>query len=264
MKKLSLGTTKQDKEKSFWECLAVNYPMPYDHGVINETRFVLSKVRQMGVRLNGSTVMDIGCGTGIFSLPISFMASFVLAIDYSEAMISRMISLLKEKKSENVQVICADWRDIEITSMGLKKAFDVVWASMTPAIKTIYDFLKMEMCSKKWCVYIGWGSKRRNELLEQLYRIHKVAYRPPPGVISAHKILTHIGRKPEVFFFETSWTWKGDIEAAFENFCAYMEVEKRKPKKDEIKRLLEKYQKNGMISHTTYAEQGILVWTPLS
>ena len=90
-------------------------------------------------------------------------------------------------------------------ALGFEKAFDIAWISMSPAVQTLQDFEKMEKCAGKWCVYIGWGRKRKNALMEEVFNLHNLDYGPPAGVEAAYDILVRSGRTPSLDYFETSW-----------------------------------------------------------
>ncbi len=113
----------------------------------------------------------------------------VTGIDDSETMIARMTDVMQSENIQNIQPIKAAWKDIDISARGFEKAFDIVWISMSPAVQTAQDFERMEECARKWCVYIGWGRKRKNALMEDVFRLHDIHYGPPPGVAAAYEIL---------------------------------------------------------------------------
>lgn len=150
--------------------------------------------------------------------------------------------------------------DAYITARGFEKAFDIAWISMSPAVQTAPDFERMESCARKWCVYIGRGRKRKNALMEEVFRLHDIQYGPPPGVGAAYDILVRSGRTPSLDYFETSWEWKGPAEDALEDIVCFIEMQDASANRDLIKKTLDRHERDGLICHTTYVEEGILVW----
>lgn len=252
--------SRQDRFSAFWERMAKRYPLPFEEKTLADTRWVLSLVKSKGVEFSKTTVLDIGCGTGIYTLPLAFEAAMVNGIDDSEAMIALMADVMHSKNIQNVEVIKAAWKDIDISSRGFEKAFDIVWISMSPAVQTTEDFERMERCARKWCVYIGWGRKRKNALMEEVFRLHDMRYGPPPGASAAYDILVRSGRTPSLDYFETSWEWKGPLEAALEDMVCFIEMQGKNASRDLIKKTLDSHERDGLICHTTYVEEGILVW----
>ncbi|MCI5209393.1 MAG: hypothetical protein D3910_11510, partial [Candidatus Electrothrix sp. ATG2] len=60
-----------EKQKKFWEKMAEKYPLPFDEKNLAKTQKVIGKAEQRGVQIDGATILDVGCGTGVFSLPLA-------------------------------------------------------------------------------------------------------------------------------------------------------------------------------------------------
>ncbi|MCI5158023.1 MAG: hypothetical protein D3906_06185, partial [Candidatus Electrothrix sp. AUS1_2] len=60
-----------EKQKKFWEKMAAKYPLPFDEKNLIKTREVIALAEQRGVRIDGATILDVGCGTGVYSLPLA-------------------------------------------------------------------------------------------------------------------------------------------------------------------------------------------------
>lgn len=184
----------------------------------------------------------------------------VTGLDDSETMIARMMDVMQSENIQNVHPVKAAWKDIDISARGFEKAFDIAWVSMSPAVQSAQDFERMEKCARKWCVYIGWGRKRKNALMEEVFRLHDIHYGPPPGAGMAYEILMRSGRAPSQDYFETSWAWKGPAEDALEDIICFIEMQGGRARRDLIKKTLDRHEQDGLICHTTDVEEGILVW----
>ncbi|MCX8027013.1 MAG: class I SAM-dependent methyltransferase [Thermodesulfovibrionales bacterium] len=248
------------KHKIFWEKKARRYPLPFDSQTLAITLKIIEIVKNKGVRISGSRILDIGCGTGIYTLPLAKEADFVFGLDSSETMISRLLDERNKHNINNVDVIKASWKDLDISSVNFKKAFDVVWVAMSMAVKDEDDIQKMETCSKRWCVYIGWGRYRKNELMEKAFQIHGLRFGPPPGAEAIYKILQTKGRNPTLDFIQTAWDREGSIDDTLEDIVLHIELNDAKPDISSLKSLLLSYAKDGRIYHQTLVEQGIIVW----
>jgi SAM-dependent methyltransferase len=256
----SEDNSRQERFSAFWERMAQHYPLPFEAKALADTRKVLALVKSKGVQFSRAGLLDIGCGTGIYTLPLACEAAMVTGIDDSKTMLARMTDVMQSKNIQNVQLIKASWKDIDLSACGFEKAFDIAWISMSPAVQTAKDFERMEKCARKWCVYIGWGRKRKNVLMQEVFRLHDLHYGPPPGVAGAYDILVRSGRTPSLDYFETSWDWKGPLEDALEDIVCFIEMQGNRARRDLIEKILAQHQHDGLICHTTEVEEGILVW----
>ncbi len=251
---------KVEKIKTFWNKRAKKYPRPYDESVYSRTLYVLERIESLGCVFSGKEVLEIGSGTGVYTLPISKVAKRVVAIDPSD----EMLKILKEQtiihNAKNIEIFENFWQDIDIDKKGFRKNFDIVMSAMTPAIKAEEDLIKMESCSRQWCIYIGWGRKRENTVKSEIFKAHGLELKPPGGLLLIQKILNQLGRESHIEFFETSWKWQGSIEEAIEDISAFIEMQEFTPDREKIKIMLKEKFPDGNVLHTTYAEQGFLLW----
>lgn len=245
---------------TFWDVKSKKYPLPYEESVYNKTIEIIKMVTKKGVNIEGTRILDIGCGTGIFTLPLAEKASYVIGLDNSKAMIKILKEQADKKGLRNLAIEYKSWDDVEIDTLNWKKAFDIVWASMTPAIKNARDLEKMEQCSKNWCVYIGWANRRENSFLEKAFELFGGKYVSPAGGINVNRILDEMNRKLYVEDFNDSWSWKGSTEEAIEDVMINLHMNQIKPQLDMVKTYVEKHVVNGIVSHTTFAEKRLIIW----
>lgn len=88
------------------------------------------------IKLDGLTVLDFGCGTGLLTEKLAFYAQKIVALDTSE----KMLSVLESKNLKNVDTL-----DIELSeeatksSMLLHTKFDLIVASSVCAFLPDYE-----------------------------------------------------------------------------------------------------------------------------
>lgn len=263
---MSSVQAREDRErqfKKFWEVRAADYPLPFEEETYSNSKRIISLVKERGVVITKSRILDIGCGTGIYTLPLSFEASYVTGFDFSEAMLNRLIEQRDSNGIGNVDVVHSSWRDLDVQGEGFYKSFDIAWSSMSGAIREQEDIEKMESCARQWCVYIGWGRKRRNAFMEEVFKGHNLSYQPPPGAGKIKTILEGLKRHYSLDYIYTSWTWKGDIEKAVRNASAHIEVNGLEAKVELIREIAGCYLSGELVCHRTEAEIGLIVWRPL-
>ena len=254
---------REERLKHFWEMKAKKYPLPFDNGgLLKSTEDVVAIMKKRGVTFAGKRILDIGCGTGMFALPLSREAEWVTGLDISEAMLAIFSKLIAKYKIHNVDAVSASWGDLNISAHGFEKAFDIVLTTMSMAVKDKDDLVKMEQCAREWCMYVGWGNKRKNSLMEEVFREHGITLKPPPGAGLIFELLSKMGRQPSLDFIETFWNWQGTVDEAFEDIAGHVELEGygKVPDKKIIREIMEKHVNNTMVQHTTYVEEGIIVW----
>jgi 16S rRNA G966 N2-methylase RsmD len=243
--------------KNFWDFKAKKYPRPFDEGVICKTKEILKKIELCGVSFEGKDLIDIGSGTGIYGLVISQKAGRVLCFDVSDGMINILKEEAEKLNIKNVETITGNFKEYNFENY--KKAFDISFASMTPAVKEMEDVLKMEYLSKDFCVYIGWAGKRENKVYDEVFDYFKVKPHIPSGYFDVRKVLDERNIRYETFIFKDEWEWKGSVDEAVDEFYNRIKLDNIEIKKNEIKNfLLKKYGEK--IVMKTIASEGVIIW----
>ena len=109
-------------------------------------RLIFKMVKEKKLLNENSKVLDIGCGTGRHLLEFSKFTSYVTGTDIS----SKMLDYAKEKLKNvsEAKFVHGNWME----NFTKEKEFDLVLASMTPAITTIEHIKRMCLISKKYCL----------------------------------------------------------------------------------------------------------------
>ena len=115
------------------------------------------------VELEGRSVLDFGCGTGLLTEKISAQANYVVAIDPSE----KMISVLTGKGLENVRAIQSELtQNLIDTDESLRGGFDIIVASS--ALAFVPDYLEtlklLKQLLKKEGSFVQWDWLQENEI----------------------------------------------------------------------------------------------------
>jgi len=254
-----------DKQHRFWEQMAARYPAPCAEESLAKSSKIISRAEQRGVQIDGAVVLDIGCGTGVYTLPLAKRAARVVGLDLSAAMLRRLEAERQEQGLENISTVHGAWTEAIVAQHGqhgLDKAFDIVWAAMTPAVRSAADLARMNRCSRGWCVYIGWGGVRRNPLMEEAFHAHGLTFGPPPGAKAMQAALAGMGIDAPIETIPHSWQREESVEESCEHVRSFIEAQSEAvPQAEIIRKLVCRCaDSNGRVRHQTEMEMGMMVW----
>jgi len=136
---------------------------------------VFRLLKAWGVDFTCKRVLDIGCGTGVYTLHIAKEAAHVDALDFSKEMLN---ILEKDAKSNGIHNI-TPFHD-RFDTFTCKETYALAFCSMSPAVATPEMFEKMQHCAKEK-VFLGWGGKRKSSLHDAIFEAFGTTYKPPRG-----------------------------------------------------------------------------------
>ena len=246
--------------KNFWDKMAKRYPRFTDPAMLKDVTHILSWCESNQLTFEHKHVLDIGSGTGTIAIPLMQKGAFVTATDISSDMIETLIDDAKAYALlERVETFVGDW-----DAFSLEKTYDIVIASMTPAISTQAQIDKMIQASKESCIYVGWGKYRNNHFVTALLKAHNVILNPivdePMSVAFITQALEKRGFAYKSTFFETSWSDEYAYEQAKE--YAYEQLQRRKmtPNEQRVDDVIKAFTRDGKVIVCTQAEKGIVLW----
>lgn len=137
--------------EAFWNARAKQFnriQQEEKSGFVDQVLAVLSKKKI----LPGAKVLDVGGGSGRYAIPFASQAEMVTVTDLS----SNMLELAEKNAGEagfgNMQFKKMEWSNADIAAIGWGKNYDLVFASMCPAVHSIKGLKNMSLASKKYCV----------------------------------------------------------------------------------------------------------------
>ena len=171
---------------------------------------------------------------------------------------------VKNENRENVAIICKPWGDIDLENESLNKRFDLVFASMTPAVWDYDSLDKMTRASKKYCCLItttgkGFGNSRY-DIWRKVFQEENTHH--PSGFIFIFNLLFSLGYRPVVQYFKSVWDREDPeekvIERLLRSLWLYTEIT------PDISEIVEQYIKerseNGMFREKTDTRLGMIAW----
>ncbi|GAA0180310.1 class I SAM-dependent methyltransferase [Clostridium sediminicola] len=204
-------------EAEFWKDYSEKYdknPSLYDYAPHTFDK-LLSIVGE------NKTLLEFGCGTGKFTLPMSHKSEKIIAVDFSEHMLEKISNKLKANKIDNVVLLHSKFEDIDID-----KVDSIYCINANYRIINIESALKKMNNMAKENVVIVW-TMQRNIYDDILNKTVKKGIERCQEYIHLVNILYEIGIDPNVEILDVNKPI--EIQDIHENY-------------KEIKTLCEQYQ----------------------
>lgn len=175
-----------------------------DHGerAKDAAKFLLSR----GLIGPGCDVADIGCGPGRFVCEFAKTARSVTGFDIS----TRMTEIGAERAAEaglaNVSFRACDFHTLDVAAEGLEDRFDLVFSSMTPAVRGVDGLKKTMAMSRAWCcqiTHVSSSNELQNRMMLELFGRPRPEPRYGSGqwFYSLFNLLFLSGYSPEASYF---------------------------------------------------------------
>lgn len=225
-----------------------------DTNALEET--ICGYIRKAGIDLEAKRILDIGCGTGAYTLRVAQKASHIDAVDVS----SEMLRILREDASnlkiETIDTHQSTWEDFSLTHAP----YDIAMATMFPALKEDAHFQKMHEAAHTK-LFLGWGGKRGTELIEALFKAHGGDYQAPNSATVLKLWLTQQGIHYRVIEHTEEKVRVRDFEKAIENYSWHLKIRGMPPQKEAISSILKKYQNvEGNVVERTLNDLNLIIW----
>ncbi|EAK9877238.1 class I SAM-dependent methyltransferase [Campylobacter lari] len=179
--------------------------------------------------LQGKSVVDIGCGSGVWTLHLAQKAKSVLGVDSSSAMLEILQEDAKTHAMSNIKTLNLDFENF-YKNNNIK--FDLAFLSMSPALQNEKDYKAfLNLASKK--VYLGWASRRKSSFLDPIFEHFNTHFKgfyeeDLQGFLNAQNI------PYEVEIFNETRVVKRDKDSAMENALWHLSMNGLNVNKQEL------------------------------
>jgi SAM-dependent methyltransferase len=167
--------------------------------------FVLEKIG------SETTVLDVGAGSGRWTIPLAKIAKTVTAVEPASAMLDKLYQSIADAKVDNVQVVRSSWEEADI------KPHDIaVCAHATYASPDLLAFIrKMECCTIKTCC-LAMRLPPSDGIIAELSSIINGQPHDSPNAIIAYNALYSAGIYANILVEDNIYNWADDnFEGAF-------------------------------------------------
>ncbi len=209
----------------------------------------------------GDTVLDIGCGNGVITIPLANKAKSVIALDISK----KMLDILQEKASNqnlfNIKIINKGIENVEADKIG---HHDVVVASRSlNGIADIQPELeKINRIAQKYVYITLWGVDNRKFESEMAEILGRDSYQHPDYTI-VYNLLHEMGIHANVEILKSNTrNYYSNIEEALDRIrwrIGDLNEEEKSIIKEHLEKNLTKNQ-DGSLSFTRNNSKWVLIW----
>ncbi len=207
--------------EAYWNGRADRFSaVAYQNDGAQRVTKLMDLFRHKGILNENASVLDIGCGPGKFAVEMAGICKEVIGIDISERMLAHAENAGQERKLDNLRFQKLDWKEVSLADFDWEKRFDLVFASMCPAINSQRALEKMIHASRGYCFMSHFAYRHesiRDRLAEQLlpeWNLHQQGN----GIYCCFNILWLGDYYPEVTYMDSQWEHEFSYEEAVDYY----------------------------------------------
>lgn len=149
------------------------------------------------------TALDIGCGTGAYSIALAQRLKQVTGTDFSPKMIAIAQNSASEAGLTNVEFLECDW--FECSEEEFNGQYDIAFAHTTPAVSDYDTLMKLIHASRRYC-FLCIPSRRSDSIMDELKKragIKKSNW--DDSIAYIFDTIWGFGWNPEIRYTKTVW-----------------------------------------------------------
>jgi len=237
-----------------WDKKAKNYSR-YNEESDSFEQGIFKALSSLHVDFQNQTLLDIGCGTGVYTLHLAKQCQHIDGIDSSKEMLEILKQDAKKLNLNNIDTFHMNWE-----SFTCKENYGYALCTMSPAIREDSDLDKMDSCAKTK-IYLGWAGKRDTKIIEELFEVHGSKYTAPNGAQKVKNWLNKQNKFYQVLPFDETKIRKREFQESVENFAWHLDVRGLQPDFDKIVSVLKKFcDEENCVTETTINNFNLIVW----
>lgn len=224
---------------------------------------VVEYLLKSGLLRKGESVLDIGCGSGSYAIPLAMHGASVTALDCNAASLALLQRRSRRLGCTDVSCVQADWDSYASRSDA---HFNVVFAAMCPAISDRQSLLAMErLATRKCCILtVARGSYD----LHRKAMIQELGLAAPGGMVTEalryFDVLSLMGRLPDVKTWSVSSESKTCLENFLTRYIVYFRIFGVEDSASEayLRMYFQKNAKDGILTEQSQLNLALLSWSP--
>lgn len=248
--------------EAIWDARAKSFSAAQKAGAEQLPGLVIEQLLQHGLILGGD-VLDIGGGAGRYAIPFAAYASTVTMTDISSQMLAVTRETARTAGRDNLEYVKLDWTTADLKQLGWEKRFDLVFASMCPAVRSRAGIEKMTVASRGYC-QINQFIERTDNISQRLKSDLEIGAQHDPHndreAVSAYfNLLWLQGFSPEISYIADEARQALSVEEALPRFSHHFEAAAQ-AKGATVKARLGRYASDGMLDLETRSTLAVIRW----
>lgn len=254
---------KGKKDSAYWDSSAEDFQRRVaGHGWNLERDPALAILKRIGALGPGARVLDVGCGVGRHLGAFAPTAGEAVGVDIS----ARMLEFAAENLRQHANIILqvGDFKnpDAALETL-LAQGFDLVFASMSPAVEDLEDLRRMSACSRGWCM-VDRFLEEQDELKASILEAVGMDVRDDPHNQGERTkrlwtLLWEDGYCPQLEIHARSETFELSADALMKRYERNIK-DCNAEKRERIRRILRERSENGSIRSDVHVLKATLYW----
>lgn len=248
----------------FWNRVASRYGNNDINRDNRRLERVVSILKEEEIITPETDILDVGCGPGTYALFFAKKVKSVTALDGAIEMCRVLKKTAEKMKIDNIHVLNRMWEEVETEREGFNKAFDLTFASMTPAVCDLETLNKLNQTSRKSCCLISWAGGVSLKARQDLWKLFFDEEITGNGnnIIFPFNLLFHSGYYPSMRYLDDQWVREQPVEEAIENLCSFfwLYTDITPEVKSTITRYVQENARNNMYSQEFSSRLGMIYW----
>lgn len=212
---------------------------------------------------------DIGCGPGRFACEFARTARSVTGFDISPRMAALGAALAAGEGLENVTFRSCDFRELDIASEGLERRFDLVFSSMTPAVRGMDGLERLMRLSRGFCcevTHVSGENALQSRLMRELFGRERPQPRYGNGqwFYSLFNLLFLLGYCPEAGYYTAESVRKVPAGEDYARHCVNLLLPEDERTEENLRLTADWLEKNaggdGMLTEESTDCYGRVLW----
>jgi len=256
-KMLQTDHSSIQEAEQMWDQKAASFYYNQVNGSTYYAEAVPRLLEQKDLITSSSSVLDIGAGSGRYTIPLAKKSASVHALDLSSEMLQFLQQEIEKNNVDNIYTIKSAWPATE--EIG---EFDVAFAAMCPATRSVEALKEMSSKAGKYGVICQFTASTDNvvEALQEEQLIDKTAKGPhnDRAMLQAYfNILWELGYSPEITYLPDTFELKLNQDEALDTYQQRYEHLQL----DQIKRVLDTMtEKDGTLNVVKKTTLAVLSW----
>ncbi|EGN1007325.1 class I SAM-dependent methyltransferase [Campylobacter jejuni] len=158
---------------NLWDKKAKTYAR-YQNTLNTIQKQTFEYLQNLNISFQNKSIIDIGCGIGVWTLHLAKEAKEILALDSANAMLEILQEDAKKLNLNNIK--CENLSFETWMQNNPNTKFDLAFLSMSPALQNEKDYTNF-LNLAKIKIYLGWADYRKSDFLDPIFKYFNTEFK---------------------------------------------------------------------------------------